>query len=237
MASPAIDVLPTASSFPHLRAASHRMSFDGLNMAPPRAVFFDYDDTLLPSTFLASQGCLRLDAEVTQAIREQLSVISAAVFQVLTLAIDSGSSIFIITNSETGWVQLSCQKFMPEVSVLLSRVTILSARSTYEKAFPGAPVAWKKAAFKDCLDRLFSQCPSCAKNILSLGDSQTEREAILQAGKELSTSTVKNVKFVERPSIEQLKTELDLISKTWSHLCSYESALDLMLSLTRVESA
>ena len=42
-----------------------------------------------------------------------------------------------VTNSETGWVQMSAQKFMPPLVPFLSHVTISSARSAYEARFPG----------------------------------------------------------------------------------------------------
>ena len=51
----------------------------------------------------------------------------------------------MVTNAETGWVQLSAAKFIPAVVPLLSRVSILSARSTYEGRYPDAPLKWKSA--------------------------------------------------------------------------------------------
>jgi len=213
---------------------SHQVFF-----TPPssvvRAIFFDFDDTLLPSTFLAQNGCLRLDADVPPFVQQQLKVISAAVVCLLNVACEAGSFVCIITNSETGWVELATQKFMPDVVPLLSQCTILSARSTYERMFPGSPMIWKKSAFKDMLARAYADS-SALKNILSFGDSQSEREAMLAAGHELLNARTKVVKLVERPSIEQLRTQLDLIVKCFAHLATYEAELDLMLSLTRVES-
>jgi hypothetical protein len=45
-------------------------------------------------------------------VEQQLRELEAAVSSLLTLALTYGS-VHIVTNAETGWVQLSAQKFMP----------------------------------------------------------------------------------------------------------------------------
>ena len=67
-----------------------------------------------------------------------------AIIAVITLALQYGE-VHIVTNAETGWVQLSAAKFIPAVVPLLHRVSILSARSTYEGRYPDAPLKWKSA--------------------------------------------------------------------------------------------
>jgi hypothetical protein len=39
---------------------------------------------------------------------------------------------YIITNAAEGWVEYSCNKFMPSVMQILGKVIILSARTKYE---------------------------------------------------------------------------------------------------------
>ena len=60
----------------------------------------------------------------------------------LNLALEYGP-VTVVTNAETGWVQLSAHKFIPLVVPILSKLTIISARSTYEPMFPGSPLKWK----------------------------------------------------------------------------------------------
>jgi hypothetical protein len=57
-------------------------------------------------------------------------------------AVKSGP-VVIITNAETGWVELSCKKFMPRVLPFLAGVKVLSARSTFESLYPDSPADWK----------------------------------------------------------------------------------------------
>ncbi len=44
---------------------------------------------------------------------------------------------FIITNAAEGWVEMSSQRFLPRVhEEVLEGITIISARTKFEKQFP-----------------------------------------------------------------------------------------------------
>jgi len=118
---------------------------------------------------------------------------------------------------------------MPSIVPLLDKVTIISARSTYEKALGNFPALWKKSCFLDCIHKTFVD--SGSKNILGVGDSQAEREAIRECRKEVPDALVKCIKLVERPTPSHLQMELELMVKTFSHFCSYQAELDLSLQL------
>ena len=108
-------------------------------------IIFDWDDTLLASSFLASKG-YKLDStmERTPEIDAQLKHLESSVVALLTMAIQFGR-VHIITNAENGWVQLSAQKFIPGVLPLLgTKVKVVSARSSYESMFPVSPQAPQK---------------------------------------------------------------------------------------------
>eukprot|EP01083_Nonionella_stella_P049195 131210_1 len=191
-------------------------------------ILIDWDDTLLASTFLSSHG-YKLDghSDFPPDMRLQLRELQASVIRMLTVAIRHGDTT-IVTNAETGWVQLSCQRFMPNVFQYLQSVNILSARSTYEADFPEAPSKWKVEAFNHTLKSIPAQH---SKNVISLGDSQAEREALQIVSRELSDVRTKSVKFVERPTIEQLTKQLDLVITCFQGICEYEHDLDLLLSV------
>lgn len=45
--------------------------------------------------------------------------------------------VYIVTNAAQGWVELSANRFLPKVYQTLQRdVTIISARTKYEKLYP-----------------------------------------------------------------------------------------------------
>ena len=75
-------------------------------------IIFDWDDTLLPSSWLSVKG-LRLDypAQLPKDVIDELETHQESVCAVLTKAAQCGT-VVIITNAETGWVELSAPRFM-----------------------------------------------------------------------------------------------------------------------------
>jgi len=194
-------------------------------------IFLDWDDTLLCSSVLADQG-LKLDSDLEHATElvTQLEELSDYVISVLNVAMTFGN-VYIVTNGETGWVQLSAQKFLPSVVPVLEKLRIFSARSTFEPQFPDSPVKWKYHAFLESLSQEYADS-HCIKNILSFGDSNSEREAIRLVTKDLPNTRTKSIKFAERPTIEQLQRQLELVSNCLQYISNHEDDLDLCMSLS-----
>jgi len=194
-------------------------------------IVFDWDDTLLASSFLSSRG-FRLDTDKSKIVdvEPQLRDLEQAIISVVTLALQYGE-VHIVTNAETGWVQLSAAKFLPAVVPLLNRVSILSARSTYESRYPDAPLKWKYYAFQDKLAPSFAD-PKRQKNILSFGDSHVEREAIRAVTRGFPNTRCKSVKFAERPSMEQLRRQIELVTNCFQYIHHHDGDLDLQLTVT-----
>jgi len=194
-------------------------------------IFLDWDDTLLCSSVLSGQG-IKLDSDLEGCpdLLRQLDELSDFVINVLNIAQKYGE-VHIITNGETGWVQLSAQKFVPRVVPYLEKIRVLSARSTFEQMFPDSPMKWKFHAFQESLAKLYSG-PECFKNVLSFGDSHAEREAIRAVTKGLPYTKTKSIKFAERPSIEQLQRQLELVGNCFQYINNHEDDLDLCMSLS-----
>jgi hypothetical protein len=212
---------------------------------PNTVIMFDWDDTLLASSFLSAAG-YRLDSpdgavSANPEVDAQLRALEKCVVALLTLALRYGH-VNIVTNAETGWVQLSAQKFMPLVVPMLSKVTVLSARSTFESQHPEAPLKWKYYAFHDRLSSVFGgsmgsawcgvSCESAAKNVVSFGDSHVEREAIRAITRGVSSCRTKSVKFAERPTPEQLRRQVELVTNCFHYIHNHDSDLDLQLTVT-----
>jgi len=139
--------------------------------------------------------------------------------------------VHVITNAETGWVQLSAQKFIPSVVPLLQRVKVVSARSTYEQTFPDSPLKWKYYAMHEKLSGLFQQT-NVEKNIISFGDSHVEREAVRAVTRGATQTLTKSVKFAERPSMEQLRRQIELVTNCFAYIHNHQGDLDLQLTVT-----
>ena len=138
--------------FPSLSSSSSSSSLSlpfSLSSLSATVLIFDWDDTLLCSTWLASEG-LRLDspAVIPPSTVAELQRLESSVVSLLERAMTYGE-VVIITNAETGWVELSAQRFMPRVRPLVEKVRVISARSTYERQYPDNPYDWKVAAFRN----------------------------------------------------------------------------------------
>jgi len=219
-------------------AAQEDVNSDG-SETPKETVFqkdhtimiFDWDDTLLPSTWLTMHG-MRLDDEchVPEELSKQLNELAEQVMKTLDSASSFGT-VIIVTNAENGWIELSGRKFMPTLSDYLDQKNfrIVSARSTYEPQGIPSPFEWKNRAFAAEIEMYYNGVPDCPKrNILSFGDSAHEREAIMNVTKAMKADHVtKSLKFVERPLIEQLRKEHELITGCMQQIVYHSVALDL----------
>lgn len=202
-----------------------------IHMERQNIIVFDWDDTLLASTFLSSKG-LRLDTDRALLIdmEKSLQELEQGIITVLTTALQHGE-VHIITNAETGWVELSAAKFIPGVVPLLNRVSIISARSTFETQFPGSPLRWKYYAFQEKLAPHLSESKKY-KNIISFGDSHVEREAVRAVTRGYANTRCKSIKFAERPTIDHLKRQLELVTNCFQYIFQHEGDLDLQLTIT-----
>lgn len=197
---------------------------------------FDWDDTLLPSTWLQRQG-LRLDdgSKVSEWHREQLDVVSSSAVQLIGNAKQCGT-VVLVTNAERGWIELSCQKFLPTLAPLLENVKAVSARTSFESRNVSSPLEWKLRAFEKEISTVYGQdtlqCPQSRKNVLSLGDSVHEREALMRATAQLPNCHAKSLKFCERPDISQICKQHSLVNSCFDRVVHHDGHLDLCIKCT-----
>jgi len=204
---------------------------------PQETLFiFDWDDTILPSTWIQRQG-LRLDSSsvVSEMQKELLGEVAAAAMETLRLAKQHGT-VVLLTNAERGWIELSCLKFIPALLPIIEQVKIVSARTSYESPSCPSPLDWKVQAFEAEIVRACGAesliDPSKRKNIHSLGDSVHEREALMRATTGLPNCYPKSVKFVERPGLGQLLRQHTLVAESFEKIAQHEGHLDICINCT-----
>mmetsp|Transcript_27383 Transcript_27383/g.91019 ORF Transcript_27383/g.91019 Transcript_27383/m.91019 type:complete len:288 (+) Transcript_27383:80-943(+) len=172
---------------------------------------FDWDDTLLcTSCLLGGQR---------QNLRPHLKATAHWASQLLAMAQCSGPT-FIITNAAEGWVQQSATQYMPELVPMLKKVPIISARSRFEPFFPGKVSEWKTHAFLEVQRQLDS---GAIANLISVGDSTFEMDAVHTMGREFSEAVVKTVKMWEKPSAEDVRRQLELVCQEFSRIVDHPS--------------
>lgn len=89
--------------------------------------FFDWDDTLYPSTYMAGRSILpyggtRLPADLV----EPFKVLTESIVSLLTHALNLGN-IVIVTNADLGWVELCVKAFMPGLKETLFKIQVIPA--------------------------------------------------------------------------------------------------------------
>jgi hypothetical protein len=183
-------------------------------------IIFDWDNTLLPSTFLTQNECT-LHKDIPSNITQQISSLEELNITLITIAQQYGQ-VAIITNSENGWIEMSCNKYFPNLTDLLDSVTILSARTMFEPQHPKEPTEWKKQAFFHLLEK-----NPHINHIISIGDSEFEHIACRHIAKTKPNITTKLIKMIELPSIDLLQTQINLITKAFSTIHNYTTHTEL----------
>ena len=202
---------------------------------------FDWDDTLLCTSArrattaspraAADEGCPDMSSEralrpcarasaghlemvqrqygaIPSQVREQLASLERIVKTLLQQACQVGKA-FIITNASEGWVQHSSTLCMPGLQEDLAKVDIISARGAFEASFPGDSHAWKMHAFLQVQNKLQLEAVT---NLVSVGDSHIEMDAVHLLGRSFAHALVKTVKLWERPTPYELQKQLEVVA-------------------------
>lgn len=209
-----------------LRKLSYEKVWVPAAQRPPThqtVIIFDWDDTLLCTSFLN----MRQEQQMPPVVERHVRGIEAAAIRLLELSLKLGHT-FIITNAMNGWVEYSAAKYIPDILPLLQKLRVISARGRYEAQYPGEVSKWKVAAFLEVQRQLDSQIIT---NLISLGDSNFEMDAVHIMGKEFSQALIKTIKFRENPSPEELLKQLELVSQKFERIV--ENARNLKIGLER----
>jgi len=197
-------------------------------------MILDWDDTLLTTTRLTScHGVLGPAAAIPlpDKLVKGLRLLEADVNRLLTACVARGK-VVIVTNAAKGWVQQSGKRFVPNIikHVTDLRIPIISAQEAFAASCPsGDPTDWKKKAF---LREVTSAGPAAADmNFLSIGDSIFERAAAHYVGKRKGVGLTKTVKFIDMPTIDQLRRQLTMLTVRLDLIYRAERSLDVEMDV------
>ena len=112
---------------------------------------------------------------------------------------------------------------------------MISARTCFEQAYRDAPTMWKAMAFS-CLVSEWAEAlkPSLRDReleieVVSIGDAQHERQALLHVNEEHEVKFVpKSIKLLERPTVEELKEQHDVMLSTLTVMLTTGSSIDMV---------
>jgi hypothetical protein len=177
-------------------------------------LLIDWDDTLLPTSWLVEQNMLG-EGPITLEADIILTEIAARVLCLLEAGLEQGM-VTIVTNSQIGWVETTCARFLPRCLPLINSLTVMSARSTFEMT-TADPILWKIMAFKK-LKRVYT-------NIVSIGDSECEH----QAAETLKSALVKvkTLRLTPLPTIHQFQRQLTQVRDILEWIVLYKDDLEV----------
>ena len=178
---------------------------------------FDWDDTLMCTSYVAPQGILNLE-EFKPTDQTNMKNLDQLVSSLLTKSLSHGK-VFIITNAAYGWVEYSAKKLYPLTYNILKNIKIVSARGMCEKKYPGDYRQWKFKAFYETLKSSNINFYKTT-NIVSFGDSIIELESSHKLKEMFADAYIKTIKFKECPQPAELIKELKIISSQFEIITS-----------------
>jgi hypothetical protein len=191
---------------------------------------FDWDDTLFPTSWMQQQDLLSKElALLSNEQKAQLERLATCARQNLESAIRVGK-VVVITNAEQGWLESTCKKFMPSLVSLMKTLDIVSARSTYQWQTSIAS-EWKRLAFADEVGFLKSAVCAEQYNVVSVGDSLHELQALLSVTHATNQGWGKSMKLMDAPSIEQLIEQHELLAVSFADVVDHQGDLDVEIGI------
>jgi len=194
--------------------------------------FFDWDDTLMCTSYLAPTGSLE-EEEGKQIDKNTLKNLDFLVSSLLNKSLENGE-VFIVTNAAYGWIEYSARKLYPSTTKLLKKIKIISARGIYQKKLPGDYRQWKSFAFIDTVMKYKIDLKKTT-NILCFGDSIIELEASHKLKEIFADAYIKTIKFKENPQPQELIKELTIILNQFNDIISKAKNLSIKVSKKKNE--
>lgn len=236
-------------------ASSSTPSSETEDLPPQDLLFvFDWDDCLFPTTELRRWHAerqlndvmmtdLRLyhAATLTPEQLQQLDDVERVAVEVITTARQLGQ-VAIITNSQNGWVKLSCQAVFPRLWAALEHVVVYSARSEHETAEQAQAIrlgwsqpqanfvtpgewqqTWKQQAF----------CKHAVpvRAVLSFGDSPHDRSAVLALRPMFLSKTISSVLTIPTPTFTRYKHQWTMMLPHFKSLLHTSEGHDLVVQM------
>lgn len=185
-----------------------------------------------PTSYLASLGLTLDGPRAPPETQQLLDSFSASALTTLRETQKYGR-VVIVTNAETGWIELTSAKFLPQLTDLLRTLPILSARSTFEPRGFTRPYEWKERAFTMVLESHASSVgPDFLKGgtIWSIGDSMHERDAVISVCASAGL-TAKSIKLMERPDLHVLYRQHLLLQRSLKDVATKCGPIDVRVQL------
>lgn len=171
-------------------------------------IIIDWDDTLFPSSWIK---------DTTNLIK--LNDIDHSLTLLLETMKQLGN-IIIVTNASMSWIEKS-KNYLTFSRPILDDIEFISARDKYSKKY--STEDWKKQVFKDIISK------KQYLNVISIGDAHYEYDALLSLKKIKYYKFLKNIRFIKRPKIEMLDSQIQLLEESLPQIVNLHRSSEFIL--------
>lgn len=214
-------------------------------------IFFDWDDTLLPTWFITdvvypnAPECKNDAIPESNTFYELLAEHAKTVESLLVRAAALGQ-VVIVTLARRDWVLTSAERYLPGVNwkdfleklripVIYAREHLYRKHATFAQEEDGVNlfVLAKRNAMAKFMRRKRRKARGSRLNVLSVGDSIIEREALREVmwsfeGYQFEP-ICKTVKLMDEPPVRHLSSQLTLITSWIQRLTEHDDDFDISL--------
>ncbi len=184
-------------------------------------VILDWDNTLFPTTWVTKNYINLNDIEVRNRYLDFFSELDNLIFNLLKKILEY-SKVVIVTNALPVWIKIS-SNVLPKTQYILKNIKVVSARKNYQKLNSDIN-EWKKLAFKDEVEHELDI--KNVQNIISIGDASYEYNALINLYN--SNRLLKSMKFLEEPTHETLKDQIEVLNDNIVNIIKHKKHLDLI---------
>lgn len=215
------DVSSSPQTSPGTRSSSHPL------------LIFDWDDTILPTSWLEKINAINGKCFLSNHHRRCLDSLCFLIVKNFELASSLGE-VIIVTNAARGWVQASCLEFFPSILPMVNKFPIhprpndLQVLTWKLEAFDLVSSPKSSTAAAASSATAASRFPSSPSALVSIGDGPMERHAILNLQHRLP---IKSIKFKDASTINELMTQHRLLHSRLAEIVQSTESLDLKMNV------
>lgn len=200
----------------------NNVSYQSKNIDKITVIFLDWDDTLLPTDYLTSKPIKYNEVDDKESLELLIDAISK-----LFVLFDK-HKIIIATNALYEWIFDSIRIYYPEHKNLFDSCQIISCREKYNK-FNSCGVNWKYQCFKKILLELNKGINQI--QMISIGDSENERCAILSLKKDYPNLLIKTIKLMSKPDILDCINQVNHLITNMTYILNDTKDMDVKLNI------
>ena len=170
-----------------------------------RVFVYDWDGTLFPSYEISNHVQRNIQRITEMKLDDYMALRMEQLYRIVLKIIQKSLSkgmVFILTNANYEWVDMTARKFYPEIYKMIetNQVKLMSASDQFSYVTP-VPVLMKYYAFCSLINNLQIE----PQSIISIGDSNYERSAVLRLDiknghTKCDISNIYSIKITENPS-------------------------------------